>query len=87
MADSVSSTDAKLLKKLGGVGLVMTIIFTISVSENITVVLTCNFNHIFVKTTTYSKGKNPRVKTYKGSYSLVIVTRSFFFSILFLHMV
>jgi len=32
MADSVSSTDAKLLKKLGGVGLVMTIIFTISVS-------------------------------------------------------
>lgn len=32
MADSaVSSTDAKLLKKLGGVGLVMTIIFTISI--------------------------------------------------------
>ncbi|XP_068693192.1 protein C1orf43 homolog isoform X2 [Montipora foliosa] len=30
MADSVSSTDAKLLKELGGVGLVMTIIFTIS---------------------------------------------------------
>ncbi|XP_029196508.1 protein C1orf43 homolog isoform X1 [Acropora muricata] len=30
-ADSVSSTDAKLLKKLGGVGLVMTIIFAISI--------------------------------------------------------
>ena len=31
MADPVSSYDAKLLKNLGGVGLVMTIIFTISV--------------------------------------------------------
>ncbi|RMX45384.1 hypothetical protein pdam_00000842 [Pocillopora damicornis] len=31
MADPVSSYDAKLLKNLGGVGLVMTIIFTLSV--------------------------------------------------------
>ena len=31
MEDPVSSADAKLLKNLGGVGLVMTIIFTISV--------------------------------------------------------
>lgn len=31
MADPVSSDDAKLLKNLGGVGLVMTIIFTLSV--------------------------------------------------------
>ena len=28
----MSSTDAKILKKMGGVGLIMTIIFTISVS-------------------------------------------------------
>ncbi|PFX34890.1 Uncharacterized protein C1orf43-like [Stylophora pistillata] len=39
MADPVSSYDAKLLKNLGGVGLVMTIIFTISVGLLIVIIV------------------------------------------------
>ena len=59
MADPVSSYDAKLLKNLGGVGLVMTIIFTISVKTHndrnlylflifhrITIFLTLNKNFV-----------------------------------------
>ena len=42
MADPVSKYDAKLLKNLGGVGLVMTIIFTISVRTT-SIVDTCIF--------------------------------------------
>ncbi|XP_015753957.1 PREDICTED: uncharacterized protein LOC107333641 [Acropora digitifera] len=70
-ADSVSSTDAKLLKKLGGVGLVMTIIFAISIStQEATNDLLCTIDF------KYSRKKKQSVRDHlkslqKSPYSVI----------------